>query len=137
MEVHESVTDVSLSTAMHILWKKSQDKNVVLSPLSLQIVLSIIAAASEGPTQQQLLSFLRSKSIDHLNSIASQLVSDVLSDAVPTTGPRLSFANGVWVQQSLSLYPSFKHLLASNYKATFASVDFQNKVYIISPFFHY
>ena len=40
-------TKVSLNMAKH-LFSKESDKNVVFSPLSLQVMLSIIAAASEG-----------------------------------------------------------------------------------------
>ncbi|KAJ1387930.1 Serpin, conserved site [Sesbania bispinosa] len=132
MELRKSVrnqTNVSLSIAKHLFSKESQDinKNIVFSPLSLHLVLSIIAAGSEGPTLHQLLSFLRSKSTDHLNSFVSQLVSVVLSDAAPAGGPRISFADGVWVDQSLSLLPSFKQLLDTDYKATLASVDFRTK----------
>jgi hypothetical protein len=36
----------------------------------------------------------------------------------------------VWVDQSLTLQPSFKQIVANDYKATLASVDFQNKVCI-------
>jgi len=128
-------TKVSLNMAKH-LFSKESDKNVVFSPLSLQVMLSIIAAASEGPTQQQLLDFLRSKSIDHLNFFTSHLVSIILSDAAPSGGPRLSFTQGVWVDQTLSLQPSFKEIMATDYKATLASADFQNKVcfYNISHF---
>jgi serpin B len=38
----------------------------------------------------------------------------------------------VWVDQSLTLQPSFKQIVANDYKATLASVDFQNKVYSLS-----
>ncbi|AES75556.1 serpin-like protein [Medicago truncatula] len=67
------------------------DNNIVFSPLSLQVVLSIIAFGSEGPTQQQLFKFLQSKSIDHLNYFASQLISVILFDASPVT---LALADG-------------------------------------------
>ncbi|AES68894.2 serpin-ZX [Medicago truncatula] len=129
MALHESITNqtnVSLRIAKH-LFLKELDKNIVFSPLSLQVVLSIIAAGSEGPTQQQLLDFLLSKSTDHLNDLASQLVSVVLFDAAPTGGPRFSFVNGVWVEQTLSLQPSFKEIVSSDYKATLLSVDFKTK----------
>jgi len=131
MDLRESITkqtNFSLRIAKH-LFKKESDKNVVFSPLSLQVVLSIIASGSEGPTQQQLLDFLQSKSTYHLNYFVSQLVSYVLADAAPTGGPRLSFVNGVWVEQSLSLQPSFKQTVATDFKANIASVDFVNKVY--------
>jgi hypothetical protein len=36
----------------------------------------------------------------------------------------------VWLDQSLTLQPSFKQIVANDYKATLASVDFQNKVCI-------
>ncbi|AES73228.2 serpin-like protein [Medicago truncatula] len=78
--------NVSLTIAKHLFSKEShQDKNMVLSPLSLQVVLSIIATGSEGPTQQQLLNFLQSKSTYQLNSFASTLVSVILKDAAPAS----------------------------------------------------
>ncbi|PNX74645.1 serpin-ZX-like protein [Trifolium pratense] len=145
MDLRESITNqtnVSLSIANHLFSKQShQDKNVVFSPLSLQVVLSIIAAGSDGPTRQQLLDFLRFKSTDHLNSFVSHLLSVILKNvtpshqpclpfleaAPPTTPVCLSFANGVWVEQSLTLQSSFKQIVTTDYKATLASVDFQNK----------
>lgn len=137
MDLRESIsnhTDVALSITKHLFSKEPSDKNLVFSPLSLHVVLSIIAAGSKGPTLDELLTFLRFKSTDHLNYFASQLVVVVLSDGAPGGGPRISFADGVWVEQSLSLHPSFKHVVTTDYKANLASVDFQNKV---SPIFHY
>jgi serpin B len=133
MNIHNetiaNLTKVSMTIAKYLFSKqKYQEKNVVISPLSLHIVLSIIAAGSEGPTQQQLMSFLRSESIDQLKSLSSQLVSYVLADASPIGGPQLSFANGIWVEQSLSLQPSFKEIVATDFKATLSSVDFTTKV---------
>ncbi|MCH92060.1 serpin-ZX, partial [Trifolium medium] len=87
----------------------------------------MVAPGSEGPTQHQLLSFLQSKSTGHLTSLYSHLVSDVLSDGAPVGGPRLSFANGMWVEQSIPLQPSFKQLITTDLKANIASVDFVNK----------
>ncbi|RHN70358.1 putative Serpin family protein [Medicago truncatula] len=103
-----------MTMASHLFSKQNfKEKNVVFSPLTLHTVLSINAAGSEGPTQQELLDFLGSKSTEHLNSFASHLLSVVLKDASPTDGPRLSFVNGVWVEQTLSLQPSFKQIVAS------------------------
>ncbi|RHN39699.1 putative Serpin family protein [Medicago truncatula] len=116
----------SLTIAKH-LFSKESDKNVVFSPLSLQVVLSIIAVGSDGPTQQQLLDFLRFKSIDHLNFFVSHLLYVLLKDATSSGGPHLSFANGVWVEKTLSLQPSFKETMSTDYKAALSSVDFRNK----------
>jgi serpin B len=130
------LTKVSMNMTKHLLSSKNfQEENVVFSPLSLYTVLSMVANGSEGPTQHQLLSFLESKSTDQLKSLSSHIVSSALSDGAPVGGPRLSFANGMWVEQSLSLQPSFKQLITSDFKASFASVDFVNKVYYIIAFF--
>ena len=132
MALQESITNqtkVSLDIARHLLLKHS-DKNIVFSPLSLQIVLSLIAAGSEGPTQQQLVDFLRFKSSNHLNSFASYLHTVLLKDVAHGGGPRLSFVDGVWVEQTLSLQHSFKKIVCRGYKATPASLDFLTKVCI-------
>ncbi|GMP81098.1 hypothetical protein CsSME_00035923 [Camellia sinensis var. sinensis] len=125
-------TDVSLAIAKQVVLSEAKDSNLVFSPLSIHVVLSLITAGSKPPTLDQLLSFLNSKSSDELNSLSSQLVSLVFADGGPTGGPRLSFANGVWVDQSLSLKPSFKHIVDTLYKAASNHVDFQTKVTSLS-----
>ncbi|WJX34861.1 hypothetical protein P8452_22930 [Trifolium repens] len=122
-------TNVSITMAEHLFSENSNNKNIVFSPLSLQVILSIIAAGSEGPTQQQLLNFLRFRSIHDLTSFFSKLVPFMLKDAAPFGGPRLSFANGAWVEKTLPLRPSFKRIVSSEYKATLASVDFLTKAH--------
>jgi len=129
--IGKSLTNVSLIITKHLLSnQKLNEKNVVFSPLSLNTVLIMIATGSEGPTQQQLLSFLHSESTGDLKSLCSRLVSSVLSGA-RTGGPCLSYINGVWVEQSLPLQPSFKQLMTTDFKAAFAAVDFVNKVLIL------
>lgn len=124
-----NLNKVSVTIAKHLFSKEEfKEKNVVFSPLSLHVVLSIIAAGAEGPTQDQLLTFLQFRSTDELKSLSSQLVSYLLADATPAGGPLLSFVNGVWVEQSLTVQPSFKETVATDFKSNIASVDFVNKV---------
>lgn len=131
MDLRESITsqtDVSFMFAKHVFSKEVKgDTNLVLSPLSIQIVLGLIAAGSDGPTQDQLLCFLKSNSIDELNSLYSHIVSVVFADGSSNGGPRLSVANGIWIDQTLPLKPSFKQVVDNVYKAASESVDFQNK----------
>ncbi|XP_058783181.1 serpin-ZX-like [Vicia villosa] len=125
-----NLTEVSMAIAKHLFSKEEyKEKNIVFSPLSIQIILSIIGAGSEGTTQHQLLEFLHSSSTDHLKSLSSQLVSYVLADNTPAGGPLVSFVNGVWVQESFSLQPSFKETVSTDFKATLASVDFLTKAH--------
>ncbi|AES73938.1 serpin-like protein [Medicago truncatula] len=95
-------TRVSLRIAKHLFSKQSEN-NIVFSPLSLQVVLSILI-------------------VPHRTCF-----SIVLSDAASAGGPHLSFVDGVWIEKTLSLQPSFKQIMSSDYKATLASVDFMFK----------
>ncbi|KEH35800.1 serpin-like protein [Medicago truncatula] len=127
-DMNHDLIKVSMTMANHLLSKQElKEKNVVFSPLLIHSVLIIIAAGSEGTTHQKLLDFLGSKSIDHLNSFASHLLSAILNDPSPASGPCVSFVNGLWVEQSLSLKPSFKQIVYPDYKAALSSVDFKNK----------
>ncbi|KAG5542207.1 hypothetical protein RHGRI_021916 [Rhododendron griersonianum] len=120
-------TEFSLSLAKQVSLSESKDSNLVFSPPSIHVVLGLIAAGSKGKTQAQLLSLLNSDSTDDLNSLSSHLVSHFFADGSPTGGPKLSFANGVWVDRSLSLEPSFKRVVDTFYKAASNHVDFQTK----------
>ncbi|XP_042502399.1 serpin-ZX-like isoform X1 [Macadamia integrifolia] len=122
-----SQTSFSLEIAKNVLLNEAKDSNIVFSPLSIHVVLSLIAAGSKGPTLDQMLSFLRSKSNGELNSFASEIVSKVLTDGSQSGGPRLSFANGVWMDKSLPLKASFKEIVDKVYKAVSMPVDFQAK----------
>ncbi|CAN6712368.1 unnamed protein product [Malus baccata var. baccata] len=100
---------------------------MVYSPLSIHTVLSLIAAGAKGHTKDQLLSFLNSKSTNKLNTLASDLLPRVFINRSPSGGPYLSFANGLWVDKSLTIKPSFKEVVDCSYKATVNQVDFQTK----------
>jgi serpin B len=108
--------------------EEGKHSNLVFSPLSIQALLSLVAAGAKGSTRDQLLSFLGAESSEQLKVFASQLVPFVLVDGSPSGGPRLSFANGVWLERSLLLRPSFKQAVDTVYKASLARVDFQTKV---------
>lgn len=131
MDLRESIlnqTDVSFSLAKQAISAHAKHSNLVFSPLSIHVVLGLIASGSNGPTRDQLLGFLKSKSTEELNSLSSQITAVVLADGDPLGGPRLSFANGLWVDQSIGLKPSFKQIVENDYKAASTNVDFQNKV---------
>ncbi|KAL9446118.1 hypothetical protein AB3S75_013901 [Citrus x aurantiifolia] len=135
MDVRESIsnqTDVALSLTKHVALTEAKDSNLVFSPSSIHVLLSLISAGSNGPTLDQLLSFLKSKSNDQLNTFASELVAVVFADGSPSGGPRLSVANGVWIDKSLSLKNTFKQVVDNVYKAASNQVDFQTKAAEVS-----
>ncbi|CAK7335293.1 unnamed protein product [Dovyalis caffra] len=117
-----------------LLKQVEKGSNFVSSPLSLHVMLSLVAAGSTGQTLEQLLGFLGSKSIAELNQLSSQinnlvsLVEGAETANEPTTGtPTLLFVNGVWVEKSFGLKPSFEEIASDTYKAKTELVDFTNK----------
>ncbi|KAJ0615841.1 putative Serpin family protein [Helianthus annuus] len=107
-------------------------KNTTLTLFSLRFqsghaVLSLLAQGTTGRTRDQLLTFLKTNTTHNLNSLYSQYVSSIFRDSSSSDGPRLSFANGVWVDKTLSFKPSFKHVVDDVYKAVCKQVDFQTK----------
>ncbi|KAL7155090.1 hypothetical protein ABFS83_03G054700 [Erythranthe nasuta] len=131
MELHrESIlkqTDISFSLAKQLISTDNKDKNVIFSPLSIHILLGMIAAGSKGPTREQMLGFFKSSSIEELNSLFAQHVTKVFANGEPLGGPRLSLVNGVWVDQSLTFKPSYKEIVENGYKAASYRVDFQTQ----------
>ncbi|KGN62552.1 hypothetical protein Csa_022117 [Cucumis sativus] len=126
-EQMRSQSDVALSIAKRLLQDNVKNSNIVFSPLSIQVLLSLIGAGCNGPILDQLLSFLKANSIDQLNHFGSFVTSNLLADASRTGGPKLLFANGLWLNQSHSPKHSFKHIVETYYKATLRQADFHTK----------
>lgn len=123
--VHQ--TGFSLQLAKLVGLSLASDSNLVFSPISIHTALALVAAGSKGETQKQILSVLRSGSATDLSALSSQVADIVLADGSPSGGPRLTFANSVWVDASLSLKSTFKEVVTSAYKAETKALDFQAK----------
>ncbi|KAF7803113.1 serpin-ZX-like [Senna tora] len=124
-------TDFCLQLAYKVLLKQlEKGLNFVSSPLSLHIILSIIASGSSGKTLDQLLSFLGSESINDLNSSSSEIVSSIrnVEESIESGGPIISFVNGTWVEKSFGLKTSFEEIVKHLYKSKIEVADFINKV---------
>ncbi|GFS30482.1 hypothetical protein Acr_00g0012120 [Actinidia rufa] len=121
-----------IQMANQVIMKQiAKGSNLVLSPLSFHVMLSLIAAGSTGHTLEQLLSHLESTSVDDLNKISSQIVA--LTSMHSERNDRISslivsFANGLWFDRSFTLKPSFEKIVKGVYKAEAKEVDFANKI---------
>ncbi|KAL0926597.1 hypothetical protein M5K25_002837 [Dendrobium thyrsiflorum] len=130
MDLRESIvhqTSFSLQFAKLVGSSLASDSNLVFSPISIHTALALVAAGSKGETQKQILSVLRSGSAADLSLLSSQIADIVLADGSSSGGPRLTFANGVWVDASLSLKSTFKEVITSVYKAETKALDFRAK----------
>uniref|UniRef100_M8C135 Serpin-ZX n=1 Tax=Aegilops tauschii TaxID=37682 RepID=M8C135_AEGTA len=104
--------------------------NAAFSLLSLHIALSLIAADAGGATRGQLAATLGAEGTgeaESLHALAQHVVQLVLADASAKGGPRVAFANGLFVDTSMPLKSSFKEVAVGKYKAETHSVDFQTK----------
>ncbi|KAM3260753.1 hypothetical protein ACQJBY_051792 [Aegilops geniculata] len=106
---------------------ESTANNVAFSPVSLHVALSLITAGAGGVTRDQLDATLGEGEAERLHALAEQVVQFVLANASYVGSPRVAFANGVFVDASLPLKPSFQELAVCKYKAEARSVDFQTK----------
>ncbi|XP_047087752.1 serpin-ZX-like [Lolium rigidum] len=128
-------TSFALRLASHISSPSNADGNTALSPLSLHVVLSFLAAGAGGDTRDQLAAILGAAGAGEaeiLHALAEHVVQLVLADASGAGGPRVAFANGVFVDASLPLKPVFKEIALGRYKAETYSVDFQTKAAMVA-----
>lgn len=111
-----------------LLNNEAKNKNMVFSPLSIHMFLSLVAAGSNELAKNQLLIFLQSKYTQELNNLASTLVPLFFAKEAPNGGPILSFANGAWEDKSLPINPIFNWFVDNAYMAALKQVDFKGKL---------
>ena len=131
--MHEFQKQVVTKTLLDDANSGYKNGNFVCSPLSLDIVLGMLAAGAEGQTLKQLLEFLGHETIDKFltKSPSSKLFKKKLSN--PKTGLECSLANGVWVDKKVEpVQSSYQKVLKTVYKTEASSVDFGNKVNLYS-----
>jgi serpin B len=106
---------------------RTQSGNLVVSPFSISSALAMLynGAANETATQMaQALDF--SLPLPRLNAAFDAL--DLALGTPPADAGaaafQLSLANGIWVQQGLSILPTFSNALTTSYGAGLHSADF-------------
>ncbi|CAH9090165.1 unnamed protein product [Cuscuta epithymum] len=121
-------SDASLMFAKHVFFKVANgDRNLALSPLSINIALGMVAAGSTDHLRRSLLAFLKADSAPDFDAFAFHVVANILADSSHIGGPSLSAANGVWMEQTVSFKPSYKEILERFYNAAAQSADFRSK----------
>ncbi|UJR19626.1 hypothetical protein I4U23_022760 [Adineta vaga] len=96
------------------------DENAFLSPYSISLALSMVAAGARGQTEKGLLNLLQIPSRDKLDSSVKQLM-DV------TRLPQIKLANRLYPDKKFSILPAFKQRLQNLYNITLSSVDLNAK----------
>lgn len=103
----------------------SQGSNVVLSPMSADINLSMLEIAASGPTEREIATALQSDGLSASQNAAAwkALVSSELAD-----GPSgaLTLANSLWVQKHLDVKTGFLDTEATDFGNDTYQVAFES-----------
>ncbi|KAG7587709.1 Serpin domain [Arabidopsis suecica] len=119
--------DVAMNLARHVL-SSASESNAVFSPASINSAITMYAAGPGGDSvASEILSFLRSSSIDELKTVFRELSSIVYADSSASGGPKMKAANGLWIDKSLRIDPKYKDLFENFFKAVYVPVDFRSK----------
>ncbi|KAG5394199.1 hypothetical protein IGI04_024162, partial [Brassica rapa subsp. trilocularis] len=100
-EAMRNQNDVAVNLSMNVLSSATKDSNVIFSPAS--------------------------SSIEELKTIFREISSVVFADQSASGGPKITAANGLWIEKSLSVDPKFKDLFENFFNAVYAPVDFRSK----------
>ncbi|XP_015895967.2 serpin-ZX [Ziziphus jujuba] len=120
------------------LTKNNPNRNVVMSPASMNVVLNMAASGSAGKTLDQFLGSLGSETITELSCKTSSLMGlfdlDTAADPDPdysdsayNAPPELSLVNVMFVDQQCPLKPSFQEIVRDVYKTEPKIVDFNQE----------
>lgn len=100
MDLREAMrkqNDVAVNLSMNVLSSATKDSNVIFSPASINSAITMHAAGPGGESiASEILSFLRSSSIEELKTIFREISSVVFADHSASGGPKITAANGLW-----------------------------------------
>ncbi|CAN6337946.1 unnamed protein product [Urochloa humidicola] len=106
-----------------------QNQNLVFSPVSIYLALSLVAAGARGTTLDELLAVLGAALRDELAESARGVAERALADGSGSGSgaPLVAFACGVWHEKTVAMNPAYRAAAAESYKAKTRAADFMSK----------
>jgi serine protease inhibitor len=99
------------------------DANVIISPVSAGLAVSMLANGAEGATLEGILRTLAATAgVEALNRGSAALMDGLRSDDL-----EIAVANAVWTRHDLPVLPGFLDAVRGPYAAEVASVDFRDR----------
>lgn len=102
------------------------DKNIMISPTSIAMSLSMAYNGANGETKtamQKVLS-LEKLNLDQTNGASQKLISDINSADI---GVEVNIANSLWVDKGFKVKDGALSLIKEKYSAQAQTLDFKNK----------
>lgn len=92
----------------------NRNENILISPLSAQIVLGMIASAADEASAAEITAALGCSDVEALNKLNRKILQNISSlDSKVTT----TLANSVWHESDYALLPEFSESMQSGYSA--------------------
>lgn len=132
MELAEAARDEA-AFAMRVLRQlaccggMASGANLAVSPLSIHAALTLLGAGARGATLDQIVAFLGPAGGRAHAALASHVALRVLSDSPGEDGgPRVQFANGVWVDAAMRLKVDYAAVVSEHYRAQAHPASFKD-----------
>ena len=124
MDLVEAQTEFGFNLFSAILSEEG-GQNILISPASVAIALSMVYNGADGETQQAMAEplALQGMSLEALNTASASLI-DALANPDPMV--QVDIANSLWAHQDFPLYPTFVEQVTEFYNAEAANLDFDN-----------
>lgn len=108
----EATTDFAYDFFAQMSADQAADKNMVCSPASAGILLSMLANGTAGDCRDEIIEVLGCEDINALNSLANKQLT-LLPKVDPTV--TMTFANAMWYRDQYRLRPSFESVMDDSY----------------------
>lgn len=111
---------------LKVLNKEAEGENVVISPTSIALALSMVYNGADGKTKDEMRKVLAFEGldIDEINKASLALIESYKDTGSDFT---LDVANSVWVQDGFDVKKEFVDDVEKNYNAKFQNIDFENE----------
>ena len=96
----------------------SENKNVVVSPFSVKMALSMAAQGANGKTLEEM------NKVIGLDETSNEYFRRLIEDAAKDGDITLNIANSIWLRQGLEFNPAYMDILDSYYMAQASTLDF-------------
>ncbi|XP_043472672.1 uncharacterized protein LOC122505241 [Leptopilina heterotoma] len=114
----ETFTDNLYKTA-----KKGKSENVLLSPLSVNLALGMIASGAKGNTKREILETLYLQEIDEQTKSNYE---NLFLNLMNVTGSKIKIFNKMFVSTLLNVKQTYKDVLVQNFHSEEEEINFAN-----------
>jgi serine protease inhibitor len=124
----EKISSANNKTAFKMLnytFDANKGVNTVISPLSMNAVLSIIQNGAASKTKEEMLRALEMKGLE--DGAINESYRNIIANYNSISSIQVKMANSIWIGKDMQLKEDFKSKGRDNYEAEINQVDFSKK----------